>query len=55
MRETGALRAALVPGFDGLYADALAKGAVIPMLVRPESAQFREKYATALMSVFRLA
>jgi hypothetical protein len=70
VRETRALRAALVPVFDGLYADALTEGAgtdipelslvsrllvVVPLLVRPESVQFREKYSKALMSVFRLA
>ena len=70
VRETKALRAALVPVFERLYADALTESAgtdrselslvsrllaVMPMLVRPESGQFREKYSKALMRVFRLA
>jgi hypothetical protein len=69
VRETNALRDALLPVLDTLHADALAAGAadeggrrlvarlrmVIPLLFRPEAAQFREKHGKLLLTVFHLA
>lgn len=69
VRETNELRDALLPVLDNLYADALAAGAVdeggrrlvarlgalIPLLFRPEAAQFREKYGNLMITVARLA
>jgi hypothetical protein len=68
VRETKAMRETLLPVFDAMYADAaVATGAevrhrsliarlrvVIPMLVRPEAAHFRDKYGKLLLTVFRL-
>jgi hypothetical protein len=69
VRETKALRDAVLPVIDSLHADALAAGAadegsrrlvarvrvVVPLLFRPEAAQFREKYGKLLLTVFHLA
>jgi hypothetical protein len=67
--ETKAMRETLLFGFDAMYADAVAAdggvdkrgqslvarlGAVIPMLVRPDAAQFRDKYGNLLQTVFHL-
>jgi hypothetical protein len=66
--ETKAMRETLLPVFDAMYADAaVASGAdtrhrsllgrlrvVIPMLIRPEASQFRDKYGKLLLTVFRL-
>jgi hypothetical protein len=67
VRETKAMRETLLPVFDAMYADAATAGAgsrsssliarlrvVIPMLVGPEAAQFRDKYGKLLLTVFRL-
>jgi hypothetical protein len=68
VRETKAMRETLLPVFDAMYADAAEEAGavsrnwslisrlrvVIPMLVRPEAAQFRAKYGKLLLTVFRL-
>jgi hypothetical protein len=69
VRETKAMREKLLPDFHAMHADAVAAdpgaergdrsliarlGAVMPMLVRPESGEFRGKYARLLLTVFHL-
>jgi hypothetical protein len=70
VRETKAMRETLLPAFDGMYADALAADVgkdtgdhsliarlwvVIPLLVRPDAAQFRKKYGKLLLTVVHLS
>lgn len=68
--EAKVMRAALLPDFDALHGDAVALGAspqgdkpslvarlgaVVPLLFRPEAAQFRKKYGKRLLMVAQLA
>lgn len=68
VRETKAMREALLPDFEVLCADAVAAGAdeakgrrlvmrlrkIAPLLFRPEAAPFREKYGKLLLTVLQL-